>query len=105
MNDSDWIEKGINNADIVTRKFGPTSTRAINHRFEVAKEERRKRDEIVENLKTKVMAGRWERVREEIILSSKNGKSNGSDIGDEIDPDQADNEYLMSLWEAMGGKL
>ncbi len=38
--DSDWIEKGIRNADAVVHKLGPASTRATNQRLEVAREER-----------------------------------------------------------------
>ena len=42
------MEKGIRNADAVTRKLGLASVRAINNGLEVAKEKRRKREEIME---------------------------------------------------------
>ncbi len=54
--DPDWMEKDIKNADTVVRKLGPASTRATNQRLEVAREERQKREEMVERRKTEVMA-------------------------------------------------
>ena len=35
----DWMEKSIQNADVVTCKLGPALIRAINHKLEVAKED------------------------------------------------------------------
>ncbi len=52
------MEKGIRNADTVAHKLGPASTRATNQRLEVAGEERRKREEMVERRKTEAMAAK-----------------------------------------------
>ena len=49
--DLNWIEKGIKNINTVVRKLGPALTRAPNYRLEVTREERRKRDEMVERRK------------------------------------------------------
>ena len=50
------MEKSIRNIDIVVRKLGPALTRAPNHRLEVARDERQKRDEMVERRKTETIA-------------------------------------------------
>ena len=42
------MEKSIRNADVVTRKLGPTLIKTTNHRLEIAREEKQKRDKIVE---------------------------------------------------------
>ena len=46
--DPDCKKKGIKNADTVACNLGPASTRASNQRLEVSREERRKREEMVE---------------------------------------------------------
>ncbi len=38
--DFDQIEKEVKNADVIVRKLRPTSTRATNQMFKVAREER-----------------------------------------------------------------
>lgn len=49
------IEKGTKNRDVVTRKLGLALTRVINHRLEVVREKKLKREEIVERPKTKAI--------------------------------------------------
>ncbi len=79
------MEKGIRNADAVVCKLGPVSTRAANQRLEFAREERQKREEIVERRKTKaIVAKRW-RARGGMSLSSEEEENYESDIGDETD--------------------
>ncbi len=99
------MEKGIRNADAVTRKLGSVSIRATNQRLEVAREERRKREEIIERRKTKAMVTKRQRARGRISLSNKEEENYESDIGDETDPDKAnDDKNLLQLWEeGVGG--
>ncbi len=82
-----WIEKGINNADAITRKLGLALTRATNQRLEVAKEERRKTEEIVEKQKTEAMAAKWQRAKGGISLSIEEKENYESDIKDETHQD------------------
>ena len=72
----------------VARKLGQASTKAINDRLEVAREERQKREEIMERRKAKAMAAKWRRAIKRISLSSE--KDDESDIKDDTDPDQTD---------------
>ncbi len=85
--DPNWIKKGIRNTDAVARKFGPASTRATNQRLEIAREEKQKREEIVEKRKTEAMATKRQRTRGGISLSSKDEEIYESDTRDETDPD------------------
>ncbi len=86
------MEKDIRNSDAVTRKLGPTLTRVTNQRLEVAREERRKRQEIVKRRKTEAMVAERQRARGRISLSSEEEENYESDIGDETDLDQVDND-------------
>ncbi len=86
------MEKGIRNADAVIHKLGPALTRAINQRLEVAREKRRKREEIVEKRKTEAMAAKCQRARGGISSSSEEEENYESDTGDETDLDQADDD-------------
>ena len=63
--------KSVQNVDEVARKLGLALTRASNHRFEFAREERRKREKMVKRRKTEVMAGKCCRNREGISSSSE----------------------------------
>ncbi len=86
------MEKCIRNLDTVVRKLGPASTRATNQRLEVAREERRKREEIVEKRKTEAMAAKCRRARGGISSSNEEEENYESDTGDETDTDQADDD-------------
>ncbi len=98
--DPDWIEKGIKNVDAVAHKLGPVLTKATNQRLEVAREKRRKWEEIVERRKIKAMATKCRRVRGGISSSSEEEENYESDTGDETDPDQADDyKNPLQLWE------
>ena len=79
------MEKGIRNANAVTRKLGPASRRVTNDKLEVAREKRRKREEIIKRRKAKAMAAKRHRVRKGISLSSK--EKDKSDTGDDTDLD------------------
>lgn len=70
-------------------------TKVTNYRLEVAKEERQKRDEMVDRQKTEAITVRQQKVRGGISFSSKEKGSYGSDIRDKTDPDQVDNEYPL----------
>ena len=85
--DPDWIEKGIKNADAVVHKLGSASPRAINDRLEVAREERRRRKEMMERQKAEVMVAKRHRSRGGISLSSE--EEDESDTKNDTDPDQA----------------
>ena len=93
--DFDWMEKDIKNADAVARKLGPASIRATNDRLEAAREERRKREEMMERRKAEPMAAKRRRARGEISLSGE--KKDESDTRDDTDPDQANDKYLLQL--------
>ena len=97
------MEKGIKNADAVARKLEPASTRATNDRLEAVREERRKREEMIERRKAEAMTAKRRRARGEMSSSSK--EEDESDTGDDTDPDQADDEYPLQLWEGMRWKL
>ncbi len=88
----DRIEKNIRNVDAVACKLGLASTKATNQRLEVAREERQTKEEIVERQKTKTMAIKCRRARGGISLSSEEEENDETETGDEIDPDQADND-------------
>ena len=94
------METSIRNIDTVARKLGPASTRATNDRLEVAREERQKREKMIDRWKAEAIAAKRCRARGKISLSSE--KEDKSDIGDNIDPnqanlDQADDIYLVEL--------
>ncbi len=86
------MEKGIRNVDAVARKLGPALTRATNQRLEVAREERQKREKMVERRKIKAMAAKQRRASGGISLSSEEGENYESDTRDETDPDQVDDD-------------
>ncbi len=92
------MEKGIRNADVVARKLRPASTRATNQRLEVAREERQKREEMLEKQITEAMAAKRRRARGGISSSSEEKENYESNTGDETDLDQVkDNENLLQL--------
>lgn len=93
--DLNLMEKDVRNADAIARKLGLILIRANNHKLEVAKDERRKREEIVERRTTEAMATKCRRNRGGIGLSSKKEENYESDIGDDINPDQADDKYPL----------
>lgn len=97
------MEKSIRNADTVAQKLEPALTRRTNHKLETGREERWKNKKIVENRKAKAMATKWHNVRGEISLSNK--KEDESDIGDDMDSDQANDKYPLQFWEGMWWKL
>ncbi len=66
--------------------------RATNQRLEVAREKRRKKEEMVERRKTEGIATKRQRARRGISLSRKEKENYESDTGDETDPDQAVND-------------
>ena len=61
------MKKGIKNVDAVVRKLELASTRASNQRLEVIREERQKREEMLERRKTEVMATKRQRTREKLV--------------------------------------
>ena len=94
------MEKGIKNADAVTCKLRLASTRATNDRLEVVREERQKREEMMERQKTEAMAAKRHRAKGRISLSSE--KEDESDTRDDMDPnqansDQTNNKYPVEL--------
>ena len=92
------MEKDIRNADAITRKLRPTSTRVTNQRLEVTKEEGQKREEMVERWKTEAMVTKYRSARGGISLSSEEKENYGSNTGDETDLDQTGNdENLLQL--------
>ena len=97
------MKKGVRNADTVACKLRPASTRATNDKLEAAREEKQKKEEIMERRKAEAMAAKRYRARGGMSLS--NEEEDKSDSGDDTDPDQANNEYPLQLWEGMQWKL
>lgn len=60
-------------------------TRAINHKLEVAREEQRNREEIVEKQKIEVMAAKCRKYRRRISWFSGREENYEGDIGDDTD--------------------
>ena len=83
--DLDWMKKGIRNTNAVAHKLGVGSTRATNDRLEIVREERRKKEEMIEKWKVKAIATKWCGARRGINLSSK--EENESNIGDDTNLD------------------
>ena len=63
------MEKSVRNTDKVAHKLKPAQIRATNQRLEVAREKRRKREEIVKRRKTEAMVAKRQRVRRGISLA------------------------------------
>ncbi len=61
-------------------------TKATNQRLEVARKERRKREEMVERRKTEAMTAKRQRVRRGISLSSEEEEIYKIDTRGETDP-------------------
>ena len=95
--DSNWMEKDIRNADVVTCKLRPALIKITNHKLEIAREERQKRDKMMERQKIETIVVRQQRAKRRISSSIKEKKSYGSDTRDETNPDQTYNEYLLPL--------
>lgn len=89
------MEKGIKKADAVPSKLEPALTRTTNHRLEVARENSWKREEIVRRRKTNGMVVKRQRAKERICLSSEEKGNYESDIGDEMDSNQANDKYSL----------
>ena len=89
------MEKGIKNADAIACKLRLALTKVANNRLEVAREKRRKMEEMMEKQKAKAMAAKWQRTRKGISLSSKEEDKNGA--RDDINPNQANNKYSLQL--------
>ncbi len=85
------MEKDIRSTDIVACKLGVVSTKVTNQNLEVAREERRKRKEMVEMRVIIAMASKRQKARRGIILSNEEKKNYESDTGDETDLNQAGN--------------
>ena len=81
------MAKDIQNVDVIARKLRPTSTKAINHRLEVAKKEQRNREKLMERQKTEAMAAKCRRDGEKISLSNRKEENYESDNKDDIDQD------------------
>ncbi len=86
------MKKGIRNIDAVIRKLRLISTRATNQRLEITRQERRKREEIVERRKTEAMSAKRQRARGGRSLSNEEEKIYESNTGDKTDPNQANND-------------
>ena len=82
--DSDWMKKGVKNADAVTCKLRLALTRAINDKLEAARKEKWKKKKMIERRKTEAMATKRRRARGKIGLFSK--KEDESDTKDNTDP-------------------
>lgn len=90
------MEKDLQNAVVIVYKHKRALIKVINQRLEIAKEKIWKVDAIgTKRCKAKKRIG----------LFGKEEGNNESDIGDEIDPNQFNNTYLLQMLEAIAGKL
>ena len=58
------MKKGIKNADAIACKLGPVLIKVTNDRLEVAREEKRKREEMMEKRKVEAMATKRRKAEE-----------------------------------------
>lgn len=65
------MKKSIRNVDVVAHKLQPALIRVRNHTLEAVRKAARKREEMVENRKTKVIVVKWYRASGEFCLSSE----------------------------------
>ena len=79
------MQKGIQNIDAVARKLEPALTRATNHRLEVVREKKQKKEEIVERRKAEAIVAKQRRNRERISLCNEKEKNYNSNIVDDTD--------------------
>ena len=84
------MEKGIRNIDAIVYKLKVASTRVTNNRLKAVREEKRKKEEMIESGKAEAIAAKWCRARGGISSSSKEEEE--SDTQDSTDPDQADDK-------------
>lgn len=89
------MEKGKKNVDPVARKLRPASLSAINHRLEVANEKGLKKEKMVERRKAETLAAKRYKAKGKISLSVEEEDENNTK--DDMDLDQADDKYPLSL--------
>lgn len=70
-------------------------TKVTNHRLEFDREEKRKNEKMIEKRKIEAIATKHCRNKREISLSSEKEESYESDTGDDTNPNQADDKYLL----------
>ena len=68
--------------------------KAINHKLEIAKKEKRKK-KIIEKEKTETIVAKRHKNRREISLSSEKGENYDSDTTNDINLDQAKSKYWI----------
>lgn len=93
--DLNLIEKSIKNANVIAYKLAPALKMTINNRLEVAREKEQKKEELVKSQKEEAIAVKWRKTKGRISLYSS--KEDKSDIEDDINPDQANNKYLLQI--------
>lgn len=103
--DFNWIERDIKNVDVVACKLELTLTRVTNYRLEITGKENQKKEEMIKKWKTEAITVKCQRVRESICLFSEEKENFDSDTEDEIDPNQADNKYLLPIRKAIKEKI
>lgn len=69
--------------------------RVNNHKLEVVREEKRRREKMVEKRKTKAMTMKHCKDRRGFSLFNEEKANYKSNIKDDTDWDQADNKYLL----------
>ncbi len=89
------MKKDIQNEDTVTHKLRPASIRVINHRLEVIRKDKRKREEMVEKQKAEAIAAKRWKNRGESSVSSEEKDNYDSDTIDDIDLNQAKSKYRV----------
>ncbi len=99
------MKKDRKNLNVVTCKLEPALTRGTNPRLEVSREERQKREKMVERRKIEAMVAKYQKSKERISLSSKEEKNYESNTRDKTDQDQDNNdENSLELWEGEAGR-
>lgn len=97
LDDPNQIDKVIKNIDVVTHKLRSALTRVTNYRLKVISAEKQKREEIIEKQKTKAIATKHQRAKEQINLFSNKKRNYESDIRDKTNPEKVNNEYPLQL--------
>lgn len=96
------MKKSIRNADAIACKLRLASTKATNHKSEVAWQEWRKWEEIVKRRKVEAMFAKRQRARREISLSGEEKRNYKRNTRDEMNSNQGENDkYLLQLQKAI----
>lgn len=96
------MKKSIRNANAVACNLGTALTRATNHKLEVIREKRRKKNQIIKRWKTKAIVTKHQKTKKEICLSSEKEEYYESNTRDKSDPNKTNNIDLLPIGKVVG---